>query len=131
MALKLSEYNTLRLLRLYKNEPCLYDVNSSDYRNREARIEAIIRIAALFSLKGFGPKEVTMKFKNIRNSYSQELKRIKDSEDSDEGEVYVPKVYWFNLMDSFLRPQMYSRHGQTKRSLISDQVYVNTILYLN
>ncbi|KAF5304694.1 hypothetical protein FQA39_LY09471 [Lamprigera yunnana] len=109
-SLKLSESNTMRLLELFKGEPCLYDVNLSEYRNRDLRAAATQRIASALSVEGFGPKEVVAKFKNLRNSYSQELKKLYDSEKSGApNDVYIPRVYWFQLMDSFLRPQMYSR----------------------
>jgi hypothetical protein len=68
VSLKLSESNTFRLIQLYQSEPCLYDVNSDDYRNRELRVAATERIAAALSVDGFGPKEVATKLKNLRNS---------------------------------------------------------------
>jgi hypothetical protein len=40
VSLKLSESNILRLIQLYQSEPCLYDVNSDDCRNRELRVAA-------------------------------------------------------------------------------------------
>ncbi|CAG9859538.1 unnamed protein product [Phyllotreta striolata] len=104
-SLKLSETNTARLLELYRREPCLYDQNSRDYRDREARSAALIRIASELSVDGFGTQEVQTKFKNLRNSYSQELKKIEEGADADR--PYVPKVHWFGIMDSFIRPQMY------------------------
>jgi hypothetical protein len=120
VSLKLSESNTLWLIQLYQSEPCLYDVNSDDYRNRELQVAATKRIAAALSVDGFGPKEVAKKYKNLRNSYSQELKKVNDSEKSGTGgdDVYIPKVYWFDIMYSFLRPQMYSR--PTKSNLVSN-----------
>lgn len=120
-SLKLSENNTLRLLQLYRNEPCLYDIHSKDYRRRESRMDAIKRIVEALNVKGFGPREISMKFKNLRNSYSQELKKIKELERSgaDEDEPYVPKIYWFTLLDSFLRPQMYSRPWQSSSNQVS------------
>ncbi|XP_067013266.2 uncharacterized protein [Anabrus simplex] len=115
VSLRLSENNTVRLIQLYQSEPCLYDVKSDDYKNRDLRAAAVKRIAAAFSVEGFGPKEVVVKFKNLRNSYSQELKKIEDSEKSTTraDHVYVPKVHWFDVMDSFLRPQMYVRPSKT------------------
>jgi hypothetical protein len=68
VSLKLSESNPLRLIQLYQSEPCLYDVNSDDYRNREMRVAATKRIAAALSVDGFGTKEVATKSRNLRNS---------------------------------------------------------------
>jgi hypothetical protein len=74
------------------------------YRNRDLRTAAIKRIVAALSVDGFGPKEVASEFRNLRNSYSQELRKIEDSQKSGAGadDVYVPKVYWFAAMYSRL-----------------------------
>lgn len=47
-----------------------------------------------------------IKFKNLRNSYCQELKKIANSINAQDGPVYKPKVFWFRRMDAFLRPHL-------------------------
>lgn len=107
---KLDEKITMKMLQLYRDEPCLYDVKSEWYTKRHARIAALDRIADELGINGFGHREVALKFQHLRNSYSQELKKVKSSEISAGGgdAVYVPSIYWFRLMDSFLRPFMYT-----------------------
>ncbi|GBP22649.1 hypothetical protein EVAR_13929_1 [Eumeta japonica] len=56
-------------------------------------------------IPGFGEKEIKLKIKNIRSTYSQELKKIKDSKSSGAGTdtIYIPSVKWFSLLDASLR----------------------------
>lgn len=105
-ALKLNEQETLRFVELYKNESLLYDTTTTDYRSRDARYAAVQRIAKELGVNGFGPEEVIKKFKNLRNAYCQELKRIAESHKTaaTPEDVYYPKVCWYPLMDSFIRP---------------------------
>lgn len=117
--LKLTEGQTIRMLELYQDEPCLFDISIESYRNRDMRATAAKRISDILNVPGFGPKEVLKKFKNLRNAYSQELRKIKESEVSGAGadDLYTPTVYWFQLMDNFLRPHIYAR--PTKTNLVS------------
>lgn len=105
-ALKLTEQETLQFVELYKNEPLLYDSTMTEYRSRDARYVAVQRIAQELDVPGFGPEEVIKKFKNLRNAYCQELKRIAESKKTaaTPEDTYYPKVCWFPLMDSFIRP---------------------------
>lgn len=120
--LKLSESKTVRFVELYKNETLLYDTTTQDYRNRDLRAAAAKRIAEALNVSGFGPREVITKFKNLRNAYSQELKKISDSKKlGSTDDVYSPKVCWFATMDSFLRPFLHQRATQT--SIVSNLSY--------
>ncbi|KAJ9584078.1 hypothetical protein L9F63_021572 [Diploptera punctata] len=109
-ALRLSDADTVRFINLYKNELLLYDTTLQEYRNRELRSAAAKRIANALNVRGFGAAEVITKFKNLRNAYSQELKKIAESKNTDSAsEVYTPRVCWFNTMDSFIRPFVLQR----------------------
>lgn len=102
-ALKLSDADTIKFLELYGNEKLLYDMSMDEYRNRDLRMAAAKRIADVMNIPGFGIAQVLKKFKNLRNGYSQELKKIEDNE------FYIPKVHWFSTMNSFLRRFIYQR----------------------
>ncbi|XP_049875616.1 uncharacterized protein LOC126373539 [Pectinophora gossypiella] len=110
--LRISDEKTMQLLTLYEQESCLWDTSkkeyrSRDYRARHNRAKAAERIARKLRIKNFESKHVMIKFKNLRNSYCQELKKIAASKYAGKGdEVYQPRVCWFHKMDSFLRPHV-------------------------
>ncbi|XP_071051372.1 uncharacterized protein [Onthophagus taurus] len=66
-------------------------------------------------IDGFTEIHVIMKFKNLRSSYLQEIKKIRQSMKSGccSDEVYTPKVRWFKIMDSFLKPDVKARETQS------------------
>lgn len=76
-----------------------------------ARLAAASRISEEMNIPTFEPKEVIAKFKNLRRSYCQQLKKIEDSRRTakTEGEVYVARVFGFDLMHSFIRPFVHQR----------------------
>lgn len=116
--LRINDRKTLQLISEYKKEPCLWNSSLNDYPNKSKRARAAEKIARILNIKNFEGKHVMIKFKNLRNSYSQELKKIKHSIDKvgpNSPELYKPKVPWFPLMDSFIRP-----HLQTSRLLGND-----------
>lgn len=113
--LRINEKKTMQLLHEYKKEDCLWNSSMDDYPNKEKRVRAAQKIAKILNIKNFEGQHVLIKIKNLRNSYSQELKKIKESIDTlgpDSPDLYRPKVQWFSLMDSFLRP-----HVQTSKLL--------------
>ncbi|XP_071054830.1 uncharacterized protein [Onthophagus taurus] len=79
------------------------------------RMAAAKRISEELNIPGFGSKDVISKFKNLRSSYCQELKKIADSERSEAGtdDIYRPKIIWFELMNSFIRPFVQQRPTQS------------------
>ncbi|KAK9880087.1 hypothetical protein WA026_008603 [Henosepilachna vigintioctopunctata] len=102
---RFNDDETQKFLELYSKERLLYDSTLLEYRHRNARIAAATRISKEMNISGLGPREVMAKFKNLRNSFSQELKKISDSERTrGTDNVYKPKVFWFDLMNSFIRP---------------------------
>ncbi|XP_074025704.1 uncharacterized protein [Leptinotarsa decemlineata] len=115
---KLQDNETIKFIELYASERVLYDSACKDYKDRDLRLAAAKRISEAMGINGFGPKEVITKFKNLRSSYCQELKKIADTERSGSGtdDVYVPKVIWFENMNSFIRPFVQQR--STKSNLM-------------
>ncbi|KAG6451139.1 uncharacterized protein LOC115444195 [Manduca sexta] len=122
--LRISDEKTLLLIELYHREECLWNTSLEDYKNREKRSEAVARIAKELKIKNFGPRHVVIKFKNLRNSYCQELKKMSNSLNAANGEdyeCYKPRVFWFNKMDSFLRP-----HLQSTKSFVHNLPHLDT-----
>ncbi|XP_045496131.1 uncharacterized protein LOC123694679 isoform X2 [Colias croceus] len=101
--LKLNREETLKLVELYKINDCLWNIKNKDYRNKEARINALQNIVDEMQLTGFNIKDVQAKIKCLRSTYYLELDKIEKSERlNDEEHVYVPKIEWFNEMHSFI-----------------------------
>nr|CAH7725011.1 unnamed protein product [Callosobruchus chinensis]CAI5842614.1 unnamed protein product [Callosobruchus analis]CAH7729349.1 unnamed protein product [Callosobruchus chinensis]CAH7736449.1 unnamed protein product [Callosobruchus chinensis]CAH7748445.1 unnamed protein product [Callosobruchus chinensis] len=68
------------------------------------RATALQNIAQEMNLEEFGPTDVKNKIKNLRATYYLELDKIKKSSKSGAGgNVYTPKVKWFEEMDAFIR----------------------------
>lgn len=119
--LRISDDKTLQLIELYSKEDCLWNTKIEDYKNREKRTLAAEKIATILDLPNFTAKHVMMKFKNLRNSYSQELKKINISITSDGAtgeDVYVPRVFWYSKMDSFIKPHLQGK-GPKDVALVS------------
>jgi len=113
--IKFNDSETTQFLVLYSMEKVLYDPSLEEYRDRDLRAAAAKRISHELNIPGFGPKEVISKFKNLRSSFCQELKKISDSARSGKGtdDIYKPKVFWFDQMNSFIRPFVQQRPTQS------------------
>ncbi|XP_022170476.1 uncharacterized protein LOC111033849 [Myzus persicae] len=107
---RLNEKMTLQFVELYRDQRVLWDKEHEAYNKRAERLRAYRRIAEAMSVKGMGVPEVASKIKNIRSTYLQELKKIKDSaqrhlvqsEEEDASSPYVPKLLWFSILDSMI-----------------------------
>lgn len=109
MNVRLNEKMTLKFVELYRDQRLLWDKEHEAYNKRADRLRAYRRIADGMAVDGLGVPEVATKIKNIRSTYLQELKKIKDSvqrpkseEDQDEDVTYVPKLLWFPILDSMI-----------------------------
>nr|CAI5827143.1 unnamed protein product [Callosobruchus analis] len=101
---KTERHGKLKLVQLYRDNECLWDLKSQNYRNKEMRATALQNIAQEMNLEEFGPTDVKNKIKNLRATYYLELDKIKKSSKSGaDGNVYTPKVKWFEEMDAFIR----------------------------
>lgn len=127
-SLKMTESDTVRMLRLYQTEPCLYDKTYSGYGVRELRMAAAKRLSDELGVPGFGPREIVSKFRNLRNAYSQELRKIRARVGRASDAVYVPTVYWFRVMDEFLRPHIYAAcHAMSNSVQVTPSSYLSGI----
>lgn len=119
--LKMNDEQTMNFIDCYKKEEVLWNTKLQAYRNRDARYEAVKRIVSTMNIEGFGPDHVISKFKNLRSSYCQELKKIVTSEKSKTfvEDIYVPHVVWFTKMNAFLKPYV------TMRDTCSNYVILN------
>lgn len=73
MAAKWSYNDTIKLIRLYEARPCVWDMSSSEYRDKVKKPEAMKAIAN--ELKR-SEEECQKKFRNLRTVYAAETKKI-------------------------------------------------------
>lgn len=71
----------LCLIEAYKEEPCLYAVNTPNYHNKHVRSEALKNVCAAVSVlrPGTVQNECTTKFHNLRNQFNIENAKVKSS----------------------------------------------------
>ncbi|XP_045451564.1 uncharacterized protein LOC123660551 [Melitaea cinxia] len=111
LMLRISDETTLQLIDLYEKEECLWNTTLEEFRNNEKRKEANERIARALNIEHFTHRHVALKLRNLRNTYSQVLKRIAKSINRGEDPIYRPKVYWFSKLDGFLRHHLLATSG--------------------
>ncbi|CAH1108231.1 unnamed protein product [Psylliodes chrysocephalus] len=119
MSLKWTEDTTVKFVKLYRDEECLWNLQLLIYRNKQAREAAIKKIVDAMGIEDFGPTEVKNKIKNLRSTYVQEVVKIKKSESSGAGadEIYRPKIKWCIVMYTILQKM------DKKRETISNLGY--------
>ncbi|GBP73311.1 hypothetical protein EVAR_52837_1 [Eumeta japonica] len=57
MTRKLSEDETLKLVQLYGENECLWDIKSQNYRNKKMRGTAVLNIVQQMQIEGLTPSE--------------------------------------------------------------------------
>lgn len=105
MPARWNEETTLKFVKLYKENECLWNVSSSQYKNKQIREHALMQMVDEMGVPGFGLGEARNKIKNLRTTYTQELTKIEKSRADCklDDSVYVPALKWFDIMDSCIR----------------------------
>lgn len=95
---------TLLFVMQYREYECLWNTSSPLYKNKIARDNAYKKLCSNMNDENLTIKFIKNKIKNLRTTYHQELKKIKDSMRSGAGssDVYKPTIPWFKEMHSFL-----------------------------
>ncbi|KAG8304211.1 hypothetical protein J6590_099857 [Homalodisca vitripennis] len=103
--MKFTEEQTCKLMELYHEYDCLWNLGTIHYRNRNKRQAAEVEIVQRLGIAGFGVNELKQKIKNLRCTYNQECIKIQKSKKSGSGstEVYVPNLKWFPVMDNIVK----------------------------
>lgn len=110
MVKKLSEDETIKFVSIYRDNPCLWDITSENYKNKAMRQTALQNLCIGMEIEGFTVEDVKNKIKSIRSTYYLELDKIKKSSTSGaSGNVYQPKVKWFAEFNSFIKNVMVKR----------------------
>ncbi|KAF5288641.1 hypothetical protein FQA39_LY15336 [Lamprigera yunnana] len=105
MSFRWSEDTTTKFVEHYLKHECLWNIKSVAYKNKQIKNSAYEDFEKTMNISGFKEKEIKSKIKNLRSTYSQELKKIKDSKKSGAATdtIYVPTIKWFKIMDESLR----------------------------
>ncbi|XP_072397837.1 uncharacterized protein [Diabrotica undecimpunctata] len=92
---------TKKLIILYENYPCLYNIKSSQYHNKIKRIQALedIKNNLMDENKFITVDAIKKKIHGIRSQYLTEINKIKKSEASGAStdDIYVPKLWFFDM----------------------------------
>ena len=74
-------------LTIYRSEPCLWQANSEDYRNRDLKTAAYLKLVN--KLQEIEPsstrKSVIKRINNMRSTYRKELKKVRASTKTGAG----------------------------------------------
>ncbi|XP_073838788.1 uncharacterized protein [Musca autumnalis] len=102
---------------LYESQPALWDINSSQYKNRHLKCEAYdILVEKLREIEPDSDREDVLRKINIfRTNYRRECARINNS--LHEGRPYHSTLWYFDLL-SFL--QTAESRRERKRKLVPD-----------
>ncbi|KAF5283136.1 hypothetical protein FQR65_LT14065 [Abscondita terminalis] len=112
--------DVINFLNLYRKYPCLWDVTSTDYLKRDIKQQAYQDLKDLEEA-GLPLQEDALKkkIKVIRDSYRNEVNKIKKSKKSGAGteDIYKPKLQWFCAADSFLNSVISGRTSSSNLAL--------------
>lgn len=99
---KWSEDLTIQMIIEYEKREYLWNPVSENYKNKKVREQGYVEIIKTLNLVDITVKELKNKIKNIRSSYSVELKKIRAARKAG-AHAYRPSVTWFEHADRFLR----------------------------
>ncbi|CAG9792767.1 unnamed protein product [Diatraea saccharalis] len=99
---KWSEDLTIQMIIEYEKREYLWNPVSENYKNKKIREQGYVEIINALNLVDVTVKELKNKIKNIRSSYSVELKKIRAARKAG-AHAYRPSVTWFEHADRFLR----------------------------
>lgn len=99
---KWSEDLTIQMIIEYEKREYLWNPVSENYKNKKIREQGYVEILKTLNLVDITVKELKNKIKNIRSSYSVELKKIRAARKAG-AHAYRPSVTWFEHADRFLR----------------------------
>lgn len=126
----------MTFLNIYRKYECLWDPTCEDYLKRDVKDAAYVSMIDELNVAGLEVKEAPLKkkIKVLRDSYRNELNKIKKSKNNGAGvdELYKPKLMWFSTADAFLRNVISGR--ETISNLVCIHKYLkefNFLYYIN
>nr|CAH7735267.1 unnamed protein product [Callosobruchus chinensis] len=64
--MKWSEHETMKLVAVYKDYSCIWNISSPNYRNRAMKAATYEEIVRYMTKENFGVAELKQKIKNLR-----------------------------------------------------------------
>lgn len=119
--LKWSGGEVINFLNIYRKYPCLWDITCPDYLKRDVKKKSFTELVQELEDSGMPVQEdgLRKKIKVIRDTYRNEVNKIKKSQKSGAGteDIYKPKLVWFSTADSFWNAVISGR--QSSSNLVS------------
>ncbi|CAF4919574.1 unnamed protein product [Pieris macdunnoughi] len=102
---KWAEDTTYKFVQEYVKYECLYNCKDPNYKVKGARNAALLQLSKAMNIPGFGSNEAYTKIRNLKSTYLQEVKKIKQRTKSAAGTdcVYNPQIKWFTLLDDAIK----------------------------
>ncbi|XP_040202670.1 uncharacterized protein LOC120933498 [Rana temporaria] len=101
-----------QFIEMYRQLPCLWQVKSKDYSNRDKKHEALSKLVELCKAVCPNPTidYVRNKIANIRTVFKKELNKVRVSQTSGAGtdEIYEPRLWYYESL-RFLTDQVEAR----------------------
>ena len=90
----------LEFIECYRSETCLWKTKSKDYHNRDKKNAAYKRLVDKYrTIDRSADKNVVIKkINNLRTTYKRELNKMKKSGESGSGEIYTPRLWYFDSL---------------------------------
>lgn len=103
-------------ISIYRESPCLWQIKSKDYHNKNIRDAAYKRLTnKLMEIDETAKRDsVVKKINSLRTNIRKEQKKIEDSKRSGAGidDIYTPSLWYFYLFD-FLGDQDTPRNSSS------------------
>ena len=100
-----SREEIVHLIDLYRQYPCLWNVKSDQYKNRDKRVADLMSIAEELrkTRDGITTGDIKGKIEALRNHHRREMRLVEKSRKSGAGidDVYIPRLWCFDKL-SFL-----------------------------
>lgn len=121
-SVKWNSDDIFKFLEIYQQFELLWNIRHSEYVNKQKRESAMRRLMSDLQQEGIEVPDISFlrnKIKVIKTTYRQERLKVEESKSSGKGtdDLYVPKLTWFDLADSFLRFVVVTRPSKSNMVL--------------
>lgn len=101
-------------LEIFQNHELLWNIRHEDYVDKPKRESAMKKLRDELLQQNIVIPDIAFlrsKIKSIKTTYRQECMKVEESKSSGQGtdNLYVPKLTWYSLADSFLRAVVVTR----------------------